>query len=161
MCIFMNFLHPRKGFTLIELLIVIAIIGLLASMVLVGFGSFRSRGRDARRIADLRETQNALELFYTRNNAYPASADWATLTTDLIGAGVGINAIPNDPLDPLLRPYVYSPSTPDLQNYVIGALLEDASHPVLANDVDDPLNFPLQNIVDCGDITAPVYCVVF
>lgn len=158
MSIFMNFLRLKKGFTLIELLIVIAIIGLLASMVLVGFGSFRSRGRDARRIADMREVQNALELFYTRNNAYPASLDWATLTTDLIGAGVGINAIPNDPLDPTTRPYVYSPSATDFQNYVIGATLEDAAHPVFGTDVD-AVGFPLQNVtVDCTD---PVYCVAF
>lgn len=158
MFIFMNFLRLKKGFTLIELLIVIAIIGLLASMVLVGFGSFRSRGRDARRIADMREVQNALELFYTRNNAYPASLDWATLTTDLMGAGIGVNAIPNDPLGPLLTPYLYSASV-DHQNYVIGATIEDPTHPVLTTDVDDPVNFPLENVgVSCAD---PIYCVAF
>jgi prepilin-type N-terminal cleavage/methylation domain-containing protein len=53
----------KKGFTLIEVLTVVAIIGLLASIVLVGLGSFRTRGRDTRRIADLRSTQNALELY--------------------------------------------------------------------------------------------------
>lgn len=64
-------LQKEKGFTLIELLIVVAIIGLLASAVLVGLGGFRARGRDARRIADLRETRKALELYYIKNNKYP------------------------------------------------------------------------------------------
>ncbi|MBI2591553.1 MAG: prepilin-type N-terminal cleavage/methylation domain-containing protein [Candidatus Brennerbacteria bacterium] len=152
----------KKGFTLIELLIVISIIGLLASIVLVGFGSFRARGRDARRIADLRETQNALELFYTKNNAYPGSLDWATLISDLTGAGIGVNAIPNDPLNSPTNPivYLYSPST-DFQNYAIGAVLEDPNHPVLQTDVDSPLNFTDVNGIDCGDLTAPVYCVAF
>lgn len=162
MYIFMKFLHSRKGFTLIELLIVIAIIGLLASMVLVGFGTFRSRGRDARRIADMREVQNALELFYTKSNRYPdatEAADWAGLTATLLAAGIGINAVPNDPLPPAV--YLYSPST-DFQNYVIGATMEDPAHPVLLSDVDDPVNFPLANVgVSCGDAVAPVYCVAF
>ena len=61
----------QKGFTLIELLVVIAIIGLLASIVMVSLNSARGKARDAKRLADLRQIKNALELYMQDNNSYP------------------------------------------------------------------------------------------
>lgn len=75
----------QKGFTLIELLVVIAIIGLLASVVLLALNSARSKSRDAKRLADVRQMVSALELFYNDANGYPAST--ASLTaSSYIGA---------------------------------------------------------------------------
>src|SRR3989344_4283087 len=65
------------GFTLIELLVVIAIIGIIASMVLIGVNSTRRLGRDARRIADLRQMQNALEIYYNGCGEYPGGGTYA------------------------------------------------------------------------------------
>ncbi|NCT00024.1 prepilin-type N-terminal cleavage/methylation domain-containing protein [Candidatus Parcubacteria bacterium] len=62
-----------KGFTLIELLVVVAIIGILATVVLASLGSARSRARDAKRITELKQIQNALELYYLDNNSYPVA----------------------------------------------------------------------------------------
>lgn len=47
-----------KGFTLVELLVVIAVIGILSSIVLVGYNGTRGQARDAKRISDL---QNILK----------------------------------------------------------------------------------------------------
>lgn len=47
-----------KGFTLVELLVVIAVIGIVSSVALVGFSGSRAKARDARRISDL---QNILK----------------------------------------------------------------------------------------------------
>ena len=63
----------NSGFTLMELLIVIAILGILAT---IGLGSFRSsqmKGRDAQRKSDLTQVQKALEMNLNDYQSYPAS----------------------------------------------------------------------------------------
>jgi len=148
--------NKNKGFTLIEMLVVIAVIGLLASLILVGLSSFRTRGRDTRRVADTKEVQNGLELYYMKNGAYPivsggnASARWDSLRTSLTGAGIGINDIPQDPTAPT-RSYDYQS---DGQHYVVAVTIEDpdANTSLLSSDIDG-LQF---SVVDCDD---PVYCI--
>jgi len=64
-----------KGFTLIELLVVIAIIGLLSSIVLTSLNKAKMKGRDARRIIDMRQLELALRLYYEENKVYPSVAE--------------------------------------------------------------------------------------
>ncbi len=92
----------KKGFTLIELLVVIAIIGVLASMVMSSLNDARARARDAKRIADIRSIQNALELYHLDNGSYPErtiSGFCATLplSTSLVDNGY-LSILPTDPL---------------------------------------------------------------
>ena len=61
----------KRGFTLIELLVVIAIIGMLSTVVLASFSSARKKGLDARRVADTKQTQLALELYNDATGGYP------------------------------------------------------------------------------------------
>ncbi|HVY67669.1 MAG TPA: type II secretion system protein [Patescibacteria group bacterium] len=70
--------QEQRGFTLIELLVVISIIGLMASVVLVSLNGARKKARDAKRLADIRQFQSALELYYADNNQYPASGGATT-----------------------------------------------------------------------------------
>jgi len=84
----------QKGFTLIELLVVISIIGLLASVVLVSLNSARSKSRDTKRRADLKQVSTALELYYDTNNQYPTTPGaWrgmcSTFNTGCNGGGAG------------------------------------------------------------------------
>ncbi|HXF43997.1 MAG TPA: prepilin-type N-terminal cleavage/methylation domain-containing protein [Candidatus Paceibacterota bacterium] len=97
------------GFTLIEMLVVIAIVGLLSSTILVGLGSARSKARDARRIADLRQIQTGLENYYVEHNqSYPQE-----LYTSISG-------LPHDP-----QGGEYGYFRVSSQAYVVGACLEN------------------------------------
>lgn len=69
----------RRGFTLIELLVVIAIIGLLSTLAVVALNSARLKARDAKRVADIKQIQTALELYFNDKNSYPALPAGATV----------------------------------------------------------------------------------
>jgi prepilin-type N-terminal cleavage/methylation domain-containing protein len=66
-----------KGFTLIELLVVVAIIGVLATIVLASLSDARARARDAKRLADIRTIQTALEVYHLDNGSYPGTGSWS------------------------------------------------------------------------------------
>lgn len=65
----------KKGFTLIELLVVVAIVGLLATVVMVALTSAREKGRDARRMRDIEEIRNAIELYISDYGHAPDFGD--------------------------------------------------------------------------------------
>jgi len=116
----------KKGFTLIEMLIVIAIIGILASMVIVSLGPSQAKARDAKRMSDLRQIQNMLEIYYTANGGYPSSnGSSESISSVSFGNLQATQPIPQT--DPSGKPYCYK-STGTLvggaAGYYIGTQLE-------------------------------------
>ncbi|MDO8559774.1 MAG: type II secretion system protein [bacterium] len=61
----------RTGFTLIEMLVVIAIIGLLSTLVLIAYGNARSKARDAIRSGDVAQLRKALEVYFNTSVDFP------------------------------------------------------------------------------------------
>jgi type II secretion system protein G len=113
----------ERGFTLIELLVVIAIIGMLSSVILSSLNGARKKARDARRLADLKQVQTALELYYSDNVAYPVSATQASTVTALSALAPSyIAAVPDDPLGGAYH-YVYK-SDSGGQFYCLGSTYE-------------------------------------
>ncbi len=70
----MPILNNKKisGFTLLELLIVIAVIGLLASAVMVQFPNATKKARDVQRLQDMHQILLALRLYYSTYGRYPS-----------------------------------------------------------------------------------------
>lgn len=64
-------LRNQSGFTIIELLIVIAIIGILATLVLTNFQGAQAKGRDTTRKSDINSIYQKLEEYYNENGGYP------------------------------------------------------------------------------------------
>lgn len=61
----------QRGFTLLELLIVIAIIGILSTVVLAALDDSRRNSRNEAVISQMNEYQKALELNYSDTGQYP------------------------------------------------------------------------------------------
>lgn len=128
----------KKGFTLIELLVVIAIIGILSSIVLASLNGARQKGRDARRIADIKQIQLALELYYSANGYYPSVITGTTLTSPGY-----ITTLPTDPSSTQGNTinYTYAPLTATASgtlcsSYHLGSDMETANPSVSSSDAD-------------------------
>lgn len=145
-----------RGFTLIELLVVIAIIGILSSVVLASLNSARQKGRDARRIADVKQLQLALELYYDANGSYPAT----TSVAELVTPGY-IAAIPSDPSG---GGYTYSgldtnSNLANCESYHLRATLEQSNHSALNGDQDASAGTACTGSVADAAGTDPIYDV--
>jgi general secretion pathway protein G len=80
----------RKGFTLLELMIVIAIVGILASLAQPMFKTAVLKSREAALKEDLFNIRNVMDQYYADNGKYPDSLN------DLVDKGY-MRSIPIDP----------------------------------------------------------------
>ncbi|MCL5666950.1 MAG: prepilin-type N-terminal cleavage/methylation domain-containing protein [Patescibacteria group bacterium] len=92
-------IQKQPGFTLLELLIVIAIIGILSSIVFLSINNARVRGRDAKRIGDMRQMVSSLEQYYIQNGFYPTGTASIASPGSLLSGSDALNGS-QEPLTP-------------------------------------------------------------
>ena len=158
------FWAERKGFTMIEVLIVVAIIGILTSILVANYNEARKNSRDKIRKSDLKSLQLAVELYKAQYGQYPAqgcgtsgaqfagpgptTVGWAASCDDYI-SGLAPQFVPALPKDPNQENvdntgYYYAVDA-SRQSYKIMATLSVESNLITAY-TDEFSRFPR----DCG-----------
>lgn len=130
-----NRISGQKGFTILELLVVVALLVILATMGLALLNPTRifGQGRDAKRISDLKQVQNALQLYFNDNKVYPNSNNaWVNVNTlGVLTSGGYIKVLPDDPSSTFdyfyLEPNANNGCT-DNQAYVLRAQMESTAN---------------------------------
>lgn len=120
----------QKGFTLVELLVVVAIIGILSTLLTANFIAVRQRGRDSQRKSNLRQIQSALELYRADQAGYPTAGPNAgnfptacgSAFTNVAGSTTYMQKVPCDPTN---VPYTYSST--DTTRYTLIGCLENSN----------------------------------
>lgn len=142
-----------KGFTLIELMVVIAIIGVVFSIIITSAALVRKNSQDAQRQSDLRSIQSALEQYNADQTFYPTTSSMGTLATTL-------NQLDNT---------VGNPSPPSSKRIYLGTIPKDptgGTYAYYAVSVDASNNAIVDNT--CNNITSglsvgtsPVFCTKY
>lgn len=85
-----------NGFTLVEMIVVVGIIGVLSLVAVVSLSNARLKSRDTKRVAHIKQINDALELYYLHNGIYP------TLITAgqnlVVGSTIYLNPVPSNPI---------------------------------------------------------------
>jgi len=123
----------QGGFTLVELLVVVAIIGMLTTMVVISIQQVKAKARDAQRVADINSLATALTLYHNDFESYPIYDGYIETSVDpgntlydgLVVNSKAIRALPVDPLN--VENYRYYYQSTDGKDYYLEYYLETNS----------------------------------
>ena len=115
--------RPRhNGFTLVELLVVLAIIGLLTTVVVINVLPMQSRAQVQKAEADIALIEQALEFWRIDMGRYPTMEEGLAALAVPTAMGAKLKNLPNDPWG---RPYGYRIPGENGQPYVVFSLGAD------------------------------------
>jgi prepilin-type N-terminal cleavage/methylation domain-containing protein len=135
------FLRPSKAFTLIELLVVIAVIGLLATLSVIALSNARAKSRDSKRLADVKQLQTSLDMYYNEAGHYPSASEFNSGSISFYSTNIGTTTymkivptapMPNDgPCSNSGNTYYYAP-TSDGSSYTLSFCIGGPSNNLAA-----------------------------
>ncbi|MFC1711953.1 type II secretion system protein [Patescibacteria group bacterium] len=165
-------MQKNKGFTLIELIVVMAILAIIAGGLIGNFFTSQRKARDAERKSDLKQIQNALEMYANDHNGlYPPDngagmmigcpertvgaslpCQWAGVgpdrTFEMDGGAMYLSLLPGDPSGNL---YFYEASD-DRLGYWLLALIENEDDDCFLTDFCNAAGFTVNSIdSNCGN----------
>jgi len=105
--------------------VVIALIGILSTLVLANLNSARERSRDAQRKSDLRNIQTALRLYYNDIGRYPSPPLPTGGDPWTVSGTTYMSVFPKDPLSS--QSYRYTQPGGDTDSYMLETCLENKS----------------------------------
>ena len=130
----------RNAFTILELLLVVAVIGILATVTVLNLSGLRPEAVRAKILADLRNIESALITYEARHYSYPPVSDWEDYL--LADSPRIIDRIPEDPYSPTGAHYQYDLDTTTTPGtYLILSVGPDKTRTaIVGNDVVTNVN---------------------
>jgi prepilin-type N-terminal cleavage/methylation domain-containing protein len=169
-----------RGFTLAEIIIVVAVLGIIASIVLFNVGAAARKSRDGDRQADLRTLQSAVELYKQKYGRYPngcrgadtwsgqTGTSYACATGNQFIVGLAPEFIPTLPTDKKLLDansgYVYTTNTDGtvykiMAKRTVESEVVDYTHKFKSCDVDTANTASLICTVTAPTNSKPNHCL--
>lgn len=155
----------NKGFSLVELLVVITIIAILSVAAYTAVGGQTIKAKNSRRMQDVSTIQQALEIYYAENGAYPnsLSAGDAVNTNHrkVDDTVLGKKYISNMPTDPwstsTKKVYYYYDVLTGNKQYQIAATIEGetSNTAFVAGNGDALLKDKASNVITDGGSYVP------
>jgi prepilin-type N-terminal cleavage/methylation domain-containing protein len=81
--------QKKRGFTIVELMVVIAVIGILLSIVVISYSGYQTRAKKSAVNATIQQVKLKLGDYYTDNNSFPKTkADVVTYLNSVNASSV-------------------------------------------------------------------------
>lgn len=150
-------MNKSRGFTVVEVVIVCVVIGILASIVIVGYSGLQSSSRDDLRTQKMKEWASILTNYKTKYGLYPLPDDPTPVTT---GTYYCLDETNSDTACDISSVIDASGSTTLFDNVRKVGQLPASNFPMINDTVSGPLLY-IQYASSTGEITEFTISGVF